>query len=65
MRAQSEYYQIHRTLVDHFSHLRPAYAHGLALGVHGTLLAHSACQNAVLAALAPLGKQRNAAPTIA
>jgi hypothetical protein len=57
MRAQSEYYQIHRTLVDHFPHLRPAYAHGLALWVHGTLLAHSACQNAVLAALAPLGKR--------
>src|ERR1700736_5322523 len=57
MRAQSEYYQIHRTLVDHFSHLRPADAHGLALWVYGAILAHSACQNAVLAALAPLGKR--------
>jgi hypothetical protein len=57
MRAQSEYYQMHRTLVDRFSHLRPAYAHGLALWVSGTLLAHSACESAVLAALAPLGKR--------
>jgi hypothetical protein len=57
MRARSEYYQIHRTLLDHFSHLRPAYAHGLALWVYGTLLAHSACESAVLAALAPLGKR--------
>ncbi|MDQ6834185.1 MAG: hypothetical protein M3008_12360 [Chloroflexota bacterium] len=65
MRARSEYYQLHRTLVDHFSHLRPAYAHGLALEVYGTLLAHSTCQNAALAALASPGKQRYAAPTIA
>jgi hypothetical protein len=57
MRAQSEYYQMHRTLVDRFSHLRPAQAHGLALWVSGTLRAHSACESAVLAALAPLGKR--------
>jgi hypothetical protein len=57
MRAQSEYYQIHRTLVERFPHLRPAHAHGLALWVSGTILAHSACQNAVLAALAPVGKR--------
>jgi hypothetical protein len=57
MRAQTPYYQIHRTLVDHFSHLRPAHAHGLALWVYGTLLAHSACESAALAALAPLGKR--------
>jgi hypothetical protein len=55
MHAQSEYYQIHRTVLDRFPHLRPASARGLALWVSGTLLAHSACQNAVLAALAPLG----------
>jgi hypothetical protein len=55
MHAQSEYYQIHRTLMDHFPHLRPAAARGLALWVAGAILAHSACQNAVLAALAPLG----------
>ncbi len=57
MHAHAPYYQIHRTLLDHFSHLRPAYAHGLALWVYGTFLAHSACQSAVLAALAPLGKR--------
>jgi hypothetical protein len=57
MRAHSPYYQIHRVLLDHFPHLRPAAAHGLALWVYGALLAHSACESAVLAALAPLGKR--------
>src|SRR5712675_198103 len=57
MRAHAPYYQIHRALLDHFPHLRPAPAHGLALWIYGTILAHSACQNAVLAALAPLGKR--------
>ena len=57
MRAHAPYYQIHRTLLDHFPHLRPAYAHGLALWVYGTLLAHSACESAVLAALAPVGER--------
>lgn len=57
MRAQSEYYQMHRTLLDRFPSLRPAHAHGLALWVYGVLLAHSACESAVLAALAPLGKR--------
>jgi Transposase DDE domain len=57
MRAHSPYYQIHRTLVDHFPHLRPAYAHALALWVYGTLLAHSACESAVLTALAHLGNR--------
>lgn len=57
MRARSPYYQIHRALLDHFPHLRPAPVHGLALWVYGTLLAHSACESAVLAALAPLGKR--------
>lgn len=57
MRAHSPYYQMHRTLLDRFPHLRPAYTHGLARWVYGTLLAHSACQSAVLAALAPLGKR--------
>jgi hypothetical protein len=57
MRAHSPYYQIHRALLDHFPHLRPAPVHGLALWVYGALLAHSACESAVLAALAPLGKR--------
>lgn len=57
MRAHAPYYQMHRTLLDRFPHLRPAYAHGLALRVYGTLLAHSACESAVLAALAPVGKR--------
>jgi len=57
MRAHSPYYQMHRTLLDHFPHLRPAHAHGLALWVYGAVLAQSACESAVLAALAPLGKR--------
>lgn len=57
MRAHTEYYQLHRTLLDRFPHLRPAAAHALALWLHGTLLAHSACEGAILAALAPLGKR--------
>lgn len=48
---------MHRTLLDRFPHLRPAYVHGLALWVYGALLAQSACESAVLAALAPLGKR--------
>jgi hypothetical protein len=59
MRARSEYYQIHRSLLDHFSAVRPACVCGLALWVYGTLLAHSACEGAVLAALAPLGKRES------
>jgi hypothetical protein len=57
MHAHTPYYQIHRALLDRFPHLRPASAGGLALWVYGAILAHSACQSAVLAALAPLGKR--------
>src|SRR5262249_10862997 len=49
---------IQRTLSDHFPHLRPAQTRGLALWVSGAILAHSACQNAILAALAPLGNRQ-------
>src|SRR5512134_2073504 len=38
-------------LADHLPHLRPAQRRGLALWVCGAILAHSACQSAVLAAL--------------
>src|SRR5215472_12091606 len=55
MRGHSPYYQIHRALLDRFPALRPATVHGLALWVYGTLLAHSACEGAVLAALTHLG----------
>lgn len=40
-----------RVLADHLPHLRPAQRRGLALWVCGAILAHSACQSAVLAAL--------------
>jgi len=42
-------------LSAHVSHLRPAQRRGLTLWVYGTILAHSACQNAVVAALLTLG----------
>jgi len=38
-----------------FSHLRPAQQRGLTLWVYGTILAQSACQNAVVTALLTLG----------
>lgn len=47
-------------VATHLSHLRPAQHDGLALWVVGTVLAGSACQNAVLRALAPLGYARHA-----
>jgi hypothetical protein len=40
-----------QALAEHLPQLRPAERRGLALWVVGTLLAHSACQSAVLAAL--------------
>lgn len=57
MHAHAECYQIQRTLVERFPPLRPAHARGLALWVYGAILARSACESAVLAALAPLGKR--------
>jgi hypothetical protein len=51
MRLPSSFYQIEHTLQQHFGLLRPAQQRGLALWVYGTLLAGSACQNAVLTAL--------------
>jgi len=40
-----------RALSERFPHLRPAQQRGLALWVYGTILAQSACQNAVVALL--------------
>jgi hypothetical protein len=48
------------TLAQHLPHLRPAQQRGLALWVWGTVLAQSACQRSVLAALGPLGRQATA-----
>jgi hypothetical protein len=55
VRVPAPCYQLEADLAVHFGHWRPAQRRGLALWVVGTMLAHSACQNAVLAALAPLG----------
>ena len=43
------------TLAQHFPNLRQSQQRGLALWVWGTILAHSACQNAVIAALWMVG----------
>lgn len=46
---------IEQKIARHLPPLRPAQARGLALWVYGTVLAHSACQSAVIAALARSG----------
>lgn len=43
-------------LAQHLAHLRPAHRRGLALWVCGTILAQSACQSAVIAALLAHGR---------
>ena len=55
MRLPTECYRIHETLREHLPTLRPAQHRGLALWVYGTLLAQSACQHAVISALAGVG----------
>jgi hypothetical protein len=56
MRYPRQYYQMREVLAERFPNLRPAHQSGLALWVYGTVLAGSACQNAVVAALVVLGK---------
>lgn len=55
MRVQRECYQVEELLGLHLPELRPAHRRGLALWVVGTILAGSACQAAVVAALLPVG----------
>jgi hypothetical protein len=55
VRVPAPCYQLEPVLAEHLPHLRPAERSGLALWVVGTIVAGSACQHAVLAALAPLG----------
>lgn len=55
MRFPPGYYQIMASITTYFPHLRPAQQRGLALWVVGTILAKSACQHAVLAALSVTG----------
>jgi Transposase DDE domain len=56
MRYPQQYYQLLEVVAERFPNLRPAQQGGLALWVYGTVLAGSACQNAVVAALLVLGK---------
>jgi Transposase DDE domain len=51
MHVPPELYPMETALAEHFPHLRPAQVRGLALWVCGAILAHSACQSAVVAAL--------------
>lgn len=51
MRLPSEWYQMQPTIAQYFPDLRPAQQRGLTLWVYGTILARSACQNAVITAL--------------
>jgi hypothetical protein len=60
VRVLRECYQLEELLGIHLLALRPAQRRGLALWVVGTVLADSACQTAVVAALLPLGAGRHA-----
>lgn len=55
MRCPAEWYQLHTAIVAAFPTLRPAQQRGLSWWVYGTILAHSACQTAVLTVLLRLG----------
>lgn len=58
MRVPPEVYQMRAVLSERFPELRPAQHMGLALWVFGAVLAHSACQSAVLGALVAAGVAR-------
>lgn len=55
MRLPREYSQMTQMIAAHLPHLRRAQCRGLALWVYGTVLAQSACQNAVITALLSRG----------
>ena len=56
MRFPSECYQMNQAIEQYFPGLRPAQQRGLVLWVYGTILARSACQNAVIAVLFTVGR---------
>ena len=60
MRVPVPCYQLEAELAAQLPHLRPAQRSGLALWVLGAIVAGSACQSAVVAALEPLGWARHA-----
>ncbi len=51
MHLPKECYQLSEAIATHFPQLRRSQQLGLAMWVYGTIKAHSACQNAVIAAL--------------
>ncbi len=55
MRFPKECYQMQQSIEHHLPGLRPAQHRGLVLWVYGTILARSACQNAVIAAVLAVG----------
>lgn len=55
MRLPRECYQMQQVIGHHFPHLRRSQLRGLTLWVYGSMLAGSACQNAVVSALAFVG----------
>ena len=59
MRLPSETYQIQQAIETHLPHLSQPQLTGLALWVCGAILAGSACQNAVAAALSARGNWHN------
>jgi hypothetical protein len=56
MRFPDACYQIEDAVAAHLPVLRPAQQRGLVLWVYGTILAQSACQNAVITALRAYGR---------
>jgi len=56
MHCPPEAYQLEQALAEHLPSLRPAQRRGLAFWVFGTILARSACQNAVIAILLHFGQ---------
>jgi hypothetical protein len=60
MRSSAACYQLEQTIATRLSTLSPAQARGLAWWVQGTILAGSACQNAVTTALATSGREWHA-----
>ena len=62
MRLPSECYQMQKTIEPHLPHLSQPQLTGLALWVCGAILAGSACQNAVAAALSPWGRLEQPPP---
>jgi hypothetical protein len=64
MRYPPECDQLDQVVAEHLPHLRPAQRRGLVFWVVGTVLARSACQNAVIAALLTFGRWQTVRQTL-